>query len=813
MELIKAGETDFNKAISQAEEEFSANFQSVIASSSNESFSDLSIYVDANSDDNAYLLTLSSMLYQHAIDVATSNQSSAEAELTSIINELESDFGTDGKVDDTNKLTAIKYTQKRIDPTKVTQHLIDWLGENNQFTVPNINAYLDTDLDGITNNQDSDDDNDGIADEDDTSQFVADFVIENKSISLPEDETVSVEIATNNPLGNDEPIIFNLMSDVNSGSLEINYPNISYTPVENYNGKDEFTFKLIQGNVESKLVTFSIDVTAVNDAPTIDGTPLTKIIADQEYIFIPSAMDIDGDNLTFSVENLPEWLSFDLQTGEIKGTAGNENASTFSEIVISVTDSTDSSSLKPFSLTVNYTALTAPKDLKYVSNSTESTLKPVELSWSMVQYANSYEVQLSDDETFSNIVHESTIETESLKLNLAADKYYWRIRTLNPQGVPGVWSETKNIEVDVFDKVFGGLKDEKSRKVINTSDRGYLILGETNSPDIYEDVGSESAYWIFKIDSKGDKQWEFFLDNKPGNYSLYNIKELHDGSFSVVGRDPELMLPMLIRLSNEGELLNKIIYQLSNYTGIFSDVAQVGEKTYASSSLSCSSNQCDGSIKSIHEVDFQSGVISAPLNWGFSEDYRIESSLFLDSSQAGNLIVSGTAAPVDANEHDYWRNGAFVTVLDKSLEPKMHWQNIDNDKIYSLSTVKELTNGNFVIVGSGLFSHISIVDREGELISQSNYYAHEYYQTLVSESNDEMFTIIFKDTDDDKFKIRTYRSSLEVFDERVIMNIDFSKGYLKGFFEHLDGTYTIIRNMDSNSESMRDISIIKTKIK
>ena len=71
LELIKNGESDFEKAIEQAEQEFTVNFNKLIANTNNIDFSKLSILNSNDPFSSAYLLTLSSIFYQHAIDVSS----------------------------------------------------------------------------------------------------------------------------------------------------------------------------------------------------------------------------------------------------------------------------------------------------------------------------------------------------------------------------------------------------------------------------------------------------------------------------------------------------------------------------------------------------------------------------------------------------------------------------------------------------------------------------------------------------------------------------------------------------------------------
>lgn len=114
------------------------------------------------------------------------------------------------------------------------------------------------------------------------------------------------------------------------------------------------------GKVAVPLATFNIDVQAPpNHAPTISGTPATNATVGAAYSFQPTATDVDGDTLGYTVRNLPAWAQFSTSTGRLSGTP--TAAGTFSNIVISVTDGNASVSLAAFSIAVSAgTAVTAP---------------------------------------------------------------------------------------------------------------------------------------------------------------------------------------------------------------------------------------------------------------------------------------------------------------------------------------------------------------------------------------------------------------------------------------------------------------------
>ena len=90
-----------------------------------------------------------------------------------------------------------------------------------------------------------------------------------------------------------------------------------------------------------------------NSTPTISGTPATSATTDQTYSFTPTASDLDGDALAFSITNRPTWASFSSSTGRLSGTPTSSSAGEYIEISISVSDGQASAALAPFSIDVN----------------------------------------------------------------------------------------------------------------------------------------------------------------------------------------------------------------------------------------------------------------------------------------------------------------------------------------------------------------------------------------------------------------------------------------------------------------------------
>ncbi|WP_269815496.1 Ig-like domain-containing protein [Algibacillus agarilyticus] len=209
-------------------------------------------------------------------------------------------------------------------------------------------------------------------------------VVDDQGLAVENDATVEIQItpvndaptATNdtdilfdedtvaiiNLINNDSDIDSNLdntsikiVTQAQLGVVTINDDGtITYTPDSNENGADTFTYTVQdEEGLASAAATVSLTIAAVNDAPTIAGTANTSVNEDTLYTFTPTGSDIDSENLSYKVENLPSWAIFDTNTGQITGTPGNDNVGNFTDITISINDDELTTTLTPFTIAVN----------------------------------------------------------------------------------------------------------------------------------------------------------------------------------------------------------------------------------------------------------------------------------------------------------------------------------------------------------------------------------------------------------------------------------------------------------------------------
>lgn len=82
------------------------------------------------------------------------------------------------------------------------------------------------------------------------------------------------------------------------------------------------------------------DNDAGTGAPGIAGSPTNSVKVGEEFSFMPQASDPDGDPLSFSISNKPNWADFDNSTGELSGTPLLGNEGMYENIRITASDGT-----------------------------------------------------------------------------------------------------------------------------------------------------------------------------------------------------------------------------------------------------------------------------------------------------------------------------------------------------------------------------------------------------------------------------------------------------------------------------------------
>ena len=88
-----------------------------------------------------------------------------------------------------------------------------------------------------------------------------------------------------------------------------------------------------------------------------------------------------------------------------------------------------------------------------------------------------------------------------------------------------------------WQKVYGGTYVDELRSIVATQDGGYFVGGYSNSPisgNKSEDNIGVGDYWVLKLDSKGELQWQRTIGGDQDD-QLYAVRQTYDRGFIVGG--------------------------------------------------------------------------------------------------------------------------------------------------------------------------------------------------------------------------------------------------------------------------------------
>ncbi|MDA1190212.1 MAG: Ig-like domain-containing protein [Candidatus Poribacteria bacterium] len=112
-----------------------------------------------------------------------------------------------------------------------------------------------------------------------TDTAVNDAPIANaQSVATNEDTALSITLTGSDVEG--DTLTYSIVAAPARGALSGTAPNLTYTPTANLNGADSFTFKANDGTTDSATATVSINVFAINDAPTI--TAISNVTVNED---------------------------------------------------------------------------------------------------------------------------------------------------------------------------------------------------------------------------------------------------------------------------------------------------------------------------------------------------------------------------------------------------------------------------------------------------------------------------------------------------------------------------------------------------
>ncbi len=119
-----------------------------------------------------------------------------------------------------------------------------------------------------------------------------------RAMTTREDTALPITLSGQGGSGN--PLTLQLVTVPTHGVLSGTVPNVIYLPTTNYNGPDQFSYRVSDGLAVSPEVTVTIEVTRLNDAPVAVGQSVATP-EDTALLIRLAGVDVDGSSVTYAV--------------------------------------------------------------------------------------------------------------------------------------------------------------------------------------------------------------------------------------------------------------------------------------------------------------------------------------------------------------------------------------------------------------------------------------------------------------------------------------------------------------------------------
>ena len=334
----------------------------------------------------------------------------------------------------------------------------------------------------------------------DSNEITPDVSALNDSTSTEEDTQVIISVLVNDSYITTAPVLISDFSNGSNGttSLSQSSQEIIYSPDLNFNGTDTFTYTILQGD-KSSTANVTVDISPVNDAPTINLASTIQTPENKLSILTVPINDVDEDDLTLSISG-SDADAFNLSSNQVlsfKNAPDYESDKTSYAITFTLTDGEE----------------TVTKDVTVIITNINDNSPIIETSGFTV----------NENETAVGTISTSDVDGDAVSLSISGTEFFIttdgiltfvsapdyetkQSHSLTISAFDGLYITNKEIEITVND-----LNDETP---ILPSDLGFLpgsgILENQLS------VGSVTA-----TDADANSQLVFSLSGDDGD--VFNI--------------------------------------------------------------------------------------------------------------------------------------------------------------------------------------------------------------------------------------------------------------------------------------------------
>jgi hypothetical protein len=261
-----------------------------------------------------------------------------------------------------------------------------------------------------------------------------------------------------------------------------------------------------------------------------------------------------------------------------------------------------------------------------------------------------------------------------------------------------------------WQKSFGGPGWDVAHIIEQTSDGGFIVAGEStaNGNDVTGNHGTYD-YWVVKLDSTGNMQWQKSLGGTGADYA-YSAVQTGDGGYIIAGRSNSSDGDVtgshgnydywIVKLDVSGN----IQWQKSLGGSSWDEAHAIQQTTDGGYIVAGFSDSDDGDVTGVHGFFFDYWIVkldnAGNIQWqkafGGSDD---DEAYAIQQTADGGYIVAGYTLSNDGDvtghhgDYDYW-----VVKLDSA--GNMQWQKCLGGSSEDIATsVQQTTDGGYVVAG------------------------------------------------------------------------------------------------------------------
>jgi len=315
-------------------------------------------------------------------------------------------------------------------------------------------------------------------------------IAESLTVTTPEDTPVSI-VLTGSDLDSD-PLSYIIVSEPSDGRLSGNAPNLTYTPNENFNGSDSFSFKVNDGTADSTTATVSITISSVNDPPKAndDSVVTREDIPSVKIDVLKNDTDIDNEGRhlyldTFSVTSVTQGKngSVYINTDGSVSYSPDENFYGNDEFTYTVSDNKGDSDTAKVTVTVNPT-----------NDPPSITSVPVTITTVGALYT--YDVNAIDPDLTDKLTYSLTTKPDNMTINPNTGLIEWKsielgenevtVMVADSNGIPATDVQSFIITVNPPPPKIAKITprdgyDQRNRKTLSAEGKNQLVRASDDS--------------------------------------------------------------------------------------------------------------------------------------------------------------------------------------------------------------------------------------------------------------------------------------------------------------------------------------------